>query len=74
MLDNPNMMVQKPELVEALAEVLGNNVVMYFKAHGHHWNVTGRDFSQFHDFFAMIYEDMLEQFDPVAEDMTHSTD
>jgi starvation-inducible DNA-binding protein len=67
--ENPNMMVQKPELVEALAEVLGNNVVMYFKAHGHHWNVTGRDFSQFHDFFAMIYEDMLAQFDPVAEDM-----
>lgn len=63
------MMMQKPELVEALAEVLGNNVVMYFKAHGHHWNVTGRDFSQFHDFFAMIYEDMLAQFDPVAEDM-----
>jgi starvation-inducible DNA-binding protein len=66
---NPNMMVQKPELVEALAEVLGNNVVMYFKAHGHHWNVTGRDFSQFHDFFEEIYQDLFAQFDPVAEDM-----
>ena len=71
MLDNqnPNMIVQKPELVEALAELLGNDVVMYFKAHGHHWNVTGRDFAQFHEFFEEIYEDLLAQFDPIAENM-----
>jgi len=66
---NPNMIVQKPELVEALAELLGNDVVMYFKAHGHHWNVMGRDFAQFHEFFEEIYEDILAQFDPIAEDM-----
>jgi starvation-inducible DNA-binding protein len=71
MLDNqnPNMIVQKPELVEALAELLGNDVVMYFKAHGHHWNVMGRDFAQFHKFFSKIYEDILAQFDPIAENM-----
>jgi len=66
---NHNMRAEKPELVEALARLLGDNVVMYTKAHGHHWNVTGRDFSQFHDFFEEIYEDLLAQFDPVAENM-----
>ena len=66
---NPNMMVQKPELIEALAEVLGNSVVMYFKAQGHHWNVTGRDFAQFHDFFSEIYEDVYTMIDPTAENM-----
>ncbi len=64
-----NMPTEKPELVEALANVLGDNVALYFKAQGHHWNVMGRDFSQFHDFFAMIYSDVLAQFDPVAENM-----
>jgi ribonuclease R len=55
---NHNMRAEKPELVEALARLLGDNVVMYTKAHGHHWNVTGRDFSQFHEFFQEIYEDV----------------
>lgn len=66
---NPNMRAEKPELVEALARVLGDNVVLYTKAHGHHWNVMGRDFAQFHEFFAEIYEDVLAQFDPVAENI-----
>jgi starvation-inducible DNA-binding protein len=64
-----NMRVEKPEVVEVLADVLGNAAHMYFKAHGHHWNVTGRDFSQFHDFFAEIYEDVYGMLDPVAENM-----
>jgi starvation-inducible DNA-binding protein len=66
---NHNMRVEKPELVEALARLLGDNVVFYTKAHGHHWNVMGRDFSQFHDFFEEIYEDAFAQFDPVAENI-----
>jgi starvation-inducible DNA-binding protein len=66
---NHNMRVEKPELVEALARLLGDNVVFYTKAHGHHWNVMGRDFSQFHDFFSDIYEDAFAQFDPVAENI-----
>lgn len=64
-----NMNVQKPELVEALAVVLADNVNMYFKAQGHHWNVMGPDFGEFHEFFEKIYEDVLDQFDPVAENM-----
>lgn len=64
-----NMIVEKPELVEALAENLSNAVVLYFKAHGHHWNVMGPDFAEFHDFFEEIYEDVHAQLDPIAENM-----
>lgn len=63
------MAVENPQLVEALKKLLGNEVVMYFKAHGHHWNVIGNDFSQFHDFFAEIYEDIYSSIDPTAEDI-----
>ena len=66
---NHNMRVEKPEVVECLADTLGNAVHLYFKAHGHHWNVTGRDFSQFHDFFEEIYTDVYSSFDPLAENM-----
>lgn len=69
MQHEPNMMVEKPELVNALAENLSNAVVLYFKAHGHHWNVMGPDFAEFHDFFEEIYADVLAQFDPIAENM-----
>lgn len=66
---NANMRVEKPEVVECLADTLGNAVHLYFKAQGHHWNVTGRDFSQFHDFFGKIYADVYTMFDPLAENM-----
>lgn len=63
------MAVQNEELVEQLSNSLGNAVVLYFKAHGHHWNVVGNDFSQFHDFFASIYEDIYSSLDPLAENI-----
>jgi starvation-inducible DNA-binding protein len=55
------------ELVKAFSVLLGNEVVMYFKAQGHHWNVVGNDFAQFHDFFQEIYEDVYSAIDPTAE-------
>jgi len=57
----------RSELSSAIAVVLGSAVTMYFKAHGHHWNVKGRDFAEFHDFFNEIYEDIYNSIDPTAE-------
>lgn len=57
------------DLVECLAEVLGNTVAMYHKAQGHHWNVMGPDFQEYHAFFDMIYEDVESAVDPLAENM-----
>lgn len=35
--------------------------------HGAHWNVTGDDFPQYHEFFGEIYEDVDGSIDPLAE-------
>lgn len=56
-------------LSNALKVVLADSYAMYFKAHGHHWNVTGPGFPYFHDFFGDIYEDVYSAVDPVAENI-----
>jgi starvation-inducible DNA-binding protein len=61
--------VGDPAVAECLADSLGNAVVMSFKAQGHHWNVMGPDFSQFHKFFGKIYEDVYGSIDPLAENL-----
>lgn len=55
------------ELATAMKIVLANTYAMYFKAHGHHWNVEGKDFSQMHDFFSGIYEELFSAADVIAE-------
>ena len=55
------------ELKTALKIVLANTYAMYFKAHGYHWNVEGKDFSQFHDFFSGIYGELFAAVDMIAE-------
>lgn len=57
------------ELQTAMKIVLANTYGMYFKAHGHHWNVEGKDFSQMHDFFAGIYEELFVAIDKIAEEI-----
>jgi starvation-inducible DNA-binding protein len=57
------------ELKTALKIVLANTYAMYFKAHGHHWNVEGKDFSQMHDFFSGIYEELFAAVDTIAEEI-----
>ena len=56
-----------PALAQALAKLLGSVVVFKFTAHGFHWNVKGKDFREFHDFFGAIYEDADGSVDPIAE-------
>jgi len=57
------------ELTTALKIVLANTYAMYFKAHGFHWNVEGKDFSQFHDFFSGIYQELFAAVDTIAEEI-----
>lgn len=56
-------------LTNSLKTVLADAVTMYFTAHGFHWNVEGQDFSQYHELFAEIYEDVYSSIDPLAEDI-----
>ena len=57
------------ELIAALKVYLANAYQMYTKAHGFHWNVEGRDFSQYHDFFSDIYEEVYGSVDAIAENI-----
>lgn len=57
------------ELAKKLAEVLGDVVVLRSLVQGYHWNVKGIEFSQLHDFFATIYEDLDGSVDPLAENI-----
>lgn len=55
------------ELNKSLRAAFANTFFMYFKAQAFHWNVEGILFSQFHEFFAKIYEDVYSAIDPMAE-------
>lgn len=57
------------QLTIAMKIVLANTFVMYFKAHSYHWNVEGMFFSQLHDFFGELYEDLHGAVDPIAEEI-----
>jgi starvation-inducible DNA-binding protein len=57
------------ELEASLKVSLANTFVMYFKTHGYHWNVEGIQFSQYHEFFGDLYEDLYGAVDPLAENL-----
>jgi len=47
--------------------VLANTFVMYFKAHSYHWNVEGKNFAQYHEFFGDLYGEVYSSLDTTAE-------
>ena len=57
------------ELIAALRLALGNTFFMYYKTHAYHWNVEGIEFSQYHDFFGDLYEEVYGAVDPTAENL-----
>jgi starvation-inducible DNA-binding protein len=56
-------------LPDFLSLLLADYISAKFVAHGYHWNVKGRDFREYHEFFAEIYEDYEGAIDPVAENI-----
>jgi starvation-inducible DNA-binding protein len=57
------------ELTAAMRIVLANTFVMYFKAHSYHWNTEGIEFSQYHEFFGDLYNELFAAADPIAEEI-----
>lgn len=55
--------------VRALKQGLSDSFTMYFMAHAYHWNVEGTDFSEYHDFFTKIYEEIYGSIDAWAENI-----
>jgi starvation-inducible DNA-binding protein len=49
--------------------VLNEMIVLGFVAQRAHWNVKGSDFQEYHALFGMIYEDIFDSIDAVAEEI-----
>lgn len=59
--------MDKTELIEKLKGVLATAFSLYLKAHNYHWNVTGPNFGQYHEFFADYYSAVHGSVDLYAE-------
>lgn len=59
--------MDKMHLVEQMKTVLATVFSLYLKAHNYHWNVSGQNFSQYHDFFGTVYTDVWSSVDMYAE-------
>ena len=57
------------DLIEKLNKLLASSFAMYLKTHFFHWNVRGQDFSQYHDFFANLYQEIFASVDTTAEEI-----
>ena len=52
---------------DSLKVALADTFALYLKAHYFHWNVTGADFAQYHDFLGDFYQEVQGAVDPIAE-------
>jgi starvation-inducible DNA-binding protein len=57
----------KDALVSALRCLFADNFVVYYKAHGFHFNVQGQTFSQDHALLNEIYDYLYENHDSLGE-------
>jgi starvation-inducible DNA-binding protein len=57
------------ELIKAMKIAFSSEFSYYLKAHFFHWNVEGPDFSQYHDLFGKIYEEVYGSIDDFAENI-----
>ena len=55
------------QLLEKLKILLASNFSFYLKLHFFHWNVTGPNFPQYHDFFGDLYNEVWAANDDIAE-------
>ena len=55
------------QLLALIRRYLANSVVFASTSHGFHWNVEGPMFTEYHEFFGDIYEDVDGTIDTIAE-------
>ena len=61
--------MDKAQLIEQMKRLLANTVAFGVKAQNYHWNVTGPNFAQYHDFFGDLYEEVNGSVDATAEEI-----
>ena len=57
------------ELIKASKIAFSTEFAFYLKAANFHWNVEGKDFSQLHELFGTIYEEVYGSIDDFAENI-----
>lgn len=61
--------MDKENLIGEMKRLLANTFALYLKAHYYHWNVTGPNFAQYHDFFGDLYAELHGSIDTTAEEI-----
>ena len=56
-------------LAEKMKVVLATSFALYLKSHNYHWNVTGPNFAQYHEFFGDLYQELHSSIDTTAEEI-----
>lgn len=59
--------MDQSELVEKMKILLASTFSLSLKAQNYHWNVTGPNFGQYHEFFGSIYTELQSAIDVFAE-------
>ncbi|MEM2920157.1 MAG: DNA starvation/stationary phase protection protein [Candidatus Nitrosocaldus sp.] len=53
--------------IKILRVLLADEYILYTKTKNYHWNVTGSDFNELHEFFGKQYEELDDIVDEIAE-------
>jgi len=61
--------MEKEQLINEMKILLANTFALYLKSHNYHWNVTGPNFAQYHDFLGDFYEEVFGSVDTTAEEI-----
>lgn len=56
-------------LIEQMKVLLATTFSLYLKSQNYHWNVTGTNFAQYHEFFGDLYEEIHASVDTTAEEI-----
>ena len=58
-----------PEIKLKAKQAFADSYLFYLQAHYYHWNVEGRHFSQDHELFGKVYEEVYGEIDKFAEEI-----
>jgi starvation-inducible DNA-binding protein len=61
--------MDKNVLIERMKVLLASTFALYLKSHNYHWNITGPNFAQYHEFFGNFYEEVHASVDTTAEEI-----
>lgn len=61
--------MDREQLISQMKILLASSFSFYLKVHNYHWNVTGPNFAQYHDFFGNLYKEVWQSLDDTAEEI-----